>query len=296
MEATTSIYEYIKAHTQDGRLPEDFSIPWLQGFWAPGARDGVSLYHMTPLQPDPDRQQKIMQVLMMMSEDENLVHVSAIFAILEELDERYGIVKLFDETILLIAQNRGALNVMNILGFGDWLLCNGTSLLATKMGLTILSAYTVPFVEEVMMECGVYDEFTYYAARVLPRDCWEQGNDELFRLAQNVHGWGRIYAVEYLQPETQEIRDWLLYEGSNNDIDPQYSANVCLQKAGAVSRLDSSPSTKEFEAIGKLIQIALGQGPRPGITEEALLPKFLQKGTEYPIDPELIQLITSAGV
>lgn len=270
------IYEYIKSHTQNGRLPDGFQIPWIQSEWAPGAQDGVFLYHMAPLQPDPAREQKILQALTLMSADDNGDNIGAIFHIFEEIEEEVSIVRLFDEIIRIMLANQADLNLGNLIGFGDWLICNGVSLLSVKLGLTVLAPFNVSFIEEVMTEFGVYDEFTYYAARVLSMKTWKNGNEELFHLAKNVRGWGRIHAVQYLRPETQEIRDWLLYEGADNDILPQYSADTCLQKAGAESRLDDANLTsEEYNAIGKLIQAALDPGPCPGITDEdRILPKF----------------------
>ena len=310
-EPECSIYEYIKTHTEDGRVPEGFCIPWIQGMWAPGAQDGVCLYHMVPLEPDPAREQQILHALELMSSEESLDYVRVVFDIFEEIEEKIPIVRLYDEIIQVMIAHKADLNLENLLNYGDWLISYGVSLLSVKLGLTLISPFNVPFVEEVMTEFGVYDEFTYYAARVLSLptwdNCnvwvgkldvdngvptWQSGNDKLFNLAKNVRGWGRIHAVEYLRPETQEIRDWLLYEGADNDIIPQYSADVCLQKSGAESRLDSALSAKEFEAIGELIQIALESGPRPGITDgERILPKFLAKGEEFPIDPRLKQMI-----
>lgn len=205
--------------------------------------------------------------------------------------------RLFDEIIRVMVTNQANLNLENIVGYGDWLICNGISLMSVKLGLTVLAPFQVPFVEEVMTEFGVYDEFTYYAARVLSRPHWPNGNEELFRLAKNVRGWGRVHAVESLRPETPEIRDWLLYEGADNSILPQYSADICLQKAGAESRLDADLTAGKFAAIGKLIQAALEPGPCPGVTDaERILPKFLAKGEKYPIDPALRKRIEKAKI
>lgn len=285
------IYEYIKKHTKDGRLPEGFRIPWIQSMWAPGAQDGVSLYHMAPLQPDPAREQKILEALKLMSAEENAQYTETIFAIFEELEQQAPIVKLYDEIVLTIIRHQAELHPIRLLNYGDWLICQGASLMAVKLGLTVLSPFNVPFVEEVMMEFGVYDEFTFYAARVLSQGHWQNGNAELFRLAKNVRGWGRIHAVEFLEPETQEIRDWLLFEGADNDVIPQYSADLCLRKAGAESRLDGNLSAEEHEAIGKLIRAALEPGPCPGVTDVDILPKFLVRGKEFPVDLELRQMI-----
>lgn len=294
---TCPIYELIKANTRDGRLPDDFSIPWLQDMWAPGAQDGVLLNHMAPLSPDGEREQKILEALKLMASEDNGKHTDEIFTVFEALDQEFGIVRLYEEICRAIALHQQELNLGNLLEYGDWLLCSGTSLLAVKLGLTVLSGFSAPFVEEVMVEMGVYDEFTYYAARTLSRKSWRNGNEELFSLAKVLQGWGRIHAVEWLRPETQEIRDWLLYEGASNTVLPQYSADICLQKAEAEQRLDSALSAKEYEAIGKLIRESLEQGgPCRGVTDgERLLPKYVARAKDFRPDPEALRLIPDAA-
>ena len=296
--AVYPIYEYIKENTKDGHLPEGFEIPWLKDQWAPGAHDGVMLNHMLPIElnQDPERDRKILEALRLMASENNGEHVDEVFAIFEALDQKDSIVRLYDPIIRIIAQHQKELDLRTLLQFGDFLICKGTSLLAVKLGLTVITPFSVPFVEEVMMEFGVYDEFTYYAARTLTRGCWPNGNEELFTLAKNVKGWGRIHAVEWILPATPEIRDWLLYEGADNTVIPQYSANICLQKAEAEKRLDGSPSAKEYQAIGKLIRESLEEGPCRGVTNgDRLLPKYIAKAKNLPADPEAIELILEAA-
>ena len=196
----------------------------------------------------------------------------------------------------LMKEHQKEMDLRVLLQFGDFLICSGTSLLAVKLGLSVISPFSAPFVEEVMMEFGIYDEFTYYAARTLSRGIWPNGNEELFSLAKKVHGWGRIHAVEWLEPKTQEIRDWLLYEGADNRVIPQYSANICLQKAEALKRLDGCLTAKEYEAIGKLILESLTEGPCRGVADgELLLPKFIGKAKEFRADPEVFEQISDAA-
>lgn len=288
------IYECIKNNTKDGRLPEGFEIPWLKDMWAPGAHDGVALNHMIPIElsPDPERDQKILEALKFMASPNNGEHVEEVFAIIEELDEKDSIVRLYDPIVRIIASHQKEMDLHTLLQFGDFLICKGTSLLAVKLGLSVIAPFKAPFVEDVAMEFGVYDEFTYYAARILTKDCWPSGNAKLFELAKNVKGWGRIHAVEWLKPETPEIRDWILFEGANNTIIPQYSANICLQKAEAEKRLESSLTADEYAAIGKLIRESLVQGPCRGVTDgEQLLSKYILKAQEFPTDQELIRVI-----
>ena len=298
-ETRKNIYEYIKANTKDGRLPDGFVIPWLKDMWVPGAQDGVALNHMVPIQmtPDPEREQKILKALKLMSSDNNAAHLNEIFAVFEELDKKDSIVRLFDPIIETIISHLSELNLTTLLKFGDFLICQGTSLLAVKLGLTVLAPSNIPFVEEVAMEFGVYDEFTYYAARILSNHIWQNGNAELFDLAKNVSGWGRIHAVRWLAPATQEIRDWLLFEGADNTIIPQYSANICLQKGEAEKRLEGTLTAKEFYAIGNLIRESLmPAGPCRGVTDgDRLLPKFIAKAAVFPPDTEVLRMILDSA-
>ncbi|MBR4502183.1 MAG: hypothetical protein IKP22_09870 [Clostridia bacterium] len=293
------IYEYIKSNTKDGRLPEGFDIPWLEDVWAPGAQDGVALQHMVPIGStrDPERDEKILKGLKLMASENNAAHVDEVFAVFGELDKKDSIVRLFDPIVRTIASRREELDLMALLDFGDFLICNGTSLLAVKLGLNVLAPFSVPFVEEVAMEFGVYDEFTYYAARILGNRQWPNGNAELFDLAKNVRGWGRIHAVEWLVPATQEIRDWLLFEGADNTVIPQYSADICLQKAEAEKRLEGQLTEKEYYAIENLIRESLTPGgPCPGVTDgDRLLPKFIEKAAVFPPDTGVIRMILDSA-
>jgi hypothetical protein len=118
----------------------------------------------------------------------------------------------------------------------------------------------------------------------------------LFRLAKCVHGWGRIFAVAFLKPETQEIRDWFLYEGADNTIIPQYSADDCLQKSGAAQRLAMIVSEQEYEAIGKLIKEALSDGPCPGLTDaKPVLMGYLLQSAYHRSDKQLAQMIIDSS-
>ena len=209
-----------------------------------------------------------------------------------------GLVDISIPNSRTIGMHATQLNLRALADYADYLITYGTSSLAVKLGLIILAGFNFQFIEEVMLTFGAYDEFTYFAARTLSQPNWRNGNKQLFDLAKNVYGWGRIHAVEYLKPDSQEIRDWLLYEGSENDIISQYSADVCLQKAGVQERLSSiaSLSKREFDAIGKLIGYTLEDGPCPGITDaDQILPMYLKAAADYPIDRTLIQKILDKG-
>ena len=131
--------------------------------------DGVHLFHMAPLEPDPERIDKIFRGLYLMStaEDTEEDTLSEIFGIFEELDSKYSLIRIFDEISSTIVARRNELDLENLLNFGDYLISYGISIFSVKLGMNVLSVFQVPFVKEICMEFGPYDEFTYYAARIL---------------------------------------------------------------------------------------------------------------------------------
>ena len=295
---TEPIWELVKRSQTDGRLPKDFRIPWIDGMFAPGARDGISLYHMVTPPRDPARNGLILKLLRLISEAEDQKNMPEIFRILETLNKQVSWVYLYDEIMSVISANQADLSLGDLLRFSDFLVCKGVDLMTVKAGMCLVGGFVVPFVEDIAMELGPYDEFTYYAARILAGR--KDANPKLFRLAQSVSGWGRIFAVRYLRPDTQEIRDWLLYEGAENTVIPQYSADVCLVKSGASQRLDLPVSRAEYLAIGKLIGYALsdapGTRPCPGLTDPAgLIPKYLKAARMHRPDSSVLWAIRDAA-
>ena len=288
IKPTAPIYTLIKNNLRDDGLPEKFNIPWIHDGWAAGAKDGVAFYHMHPLQ-DEDQEEKILEALILISDKNNRELSDNIFLIFEELESKKSFIFLIDDIQRTVSCNVDKLNFENIVDFGKWIACNGVSLLAIKLGLCLLAGFDSRGIREIFLVLGEYDEFTYYAARALSQIRRIEGNADLFYIARNVHGWGRIFAANYLRPETEEIRDWFLYEGAENNIISQYSSDVCIQKADVDRRLDSSLTAEEFHAIGILIDYCLQVGPCPGITDaENILKKYLSVARHFPINKTII--------
>ena len=294
---TMSIYKDIQQHLQDGELPRDFMIEGAEirpttFRFVPGALDGIVLYHMTPYIADEETKEQILQALRLICEEDNARNVPQIMEIFEKLEHRASVVKLYDTIIEVMLINMDSLDPKKLLQFGDYLVSYGISFLAVKLGLSLLAIFTekIAFVKEVHLTLGAYEEFTWFAARYLSSAACKGGNEDLFRLAQHVYGWGRIHAVAYLEADTKEISDWLLYEGAENTILPQYSADLCLLKAGAAHRLREGVTEEEFNAIGKLMQYALEGGPCPGLSyANELVPAYLEAAKRFPPERELLQ-------
>lgn len=132
------------------------------------------------------------------------------------------------------------------------------------------------------------DEFTYVimcgwiAKGATTSEKKETGNQKIFDIAKKVTGWGRIFAICLLKPETEEIRNWILREGYRNDIMYQYTAKLCYEKADIFNRI-SSMDQADFMCAFEIVESLINEGPVPGISVYSdkdrviILTKFLEK-------------------
>jgi len=157
-----------------------------------------------------------------------------------------------------------------------------------KMGLCVLEVFQEPDdrMKNLIRTFGQCDEFTIFCAWCART--WTNGNEEVFSLAKNADGWGRIHAVEMLEPETDEIREWLLLEGANNAVLPEYSALTCYVKADLPHRLAGDMTREEFRAATEIVHAMMSDVPVAGITSlddpKAELMRYLDQARRQILD------------
>ena len=264
-----SIYELIASAVVDGRLPRGFELPSLTNAenelrWADGALDGVGMFHMNrPELSDDDR--ALMEKAVRAAGDGDFDGADRLFA---ELGERVQALFVIDDLQHFIVDNQKALNPNKIFGCARHLITESANRESVKFGLSMLELFGMDRREDIkekVRTLGLSDEFTLFAIFVMLK--WQNANDEIFRLAKKVRGWGRIHAVERLEPETEEIRHWLLTEGCDNDVMPAYSALTCWQKSGAEDVLRRGPSQEEFKGLLMIFDGLVDEGPVAGISQ-----------------------------
>lgn len=62
-------------------------------------------------------------------------------------------------------------------------------------------------------------------------------NDLVFSIAKSVDGWGRVHAIEHLEPTDDEIKRWLLEHGCDGGVLDMYVALNCAVKGDLISAL-----------------------------------------------------------
>ena len=263
-----ALFEYIASAAVNGELPEDFSLPGLTDDenelkWADGALDGVTMYHMTIPEITKDDRTLISDAVRAADmRDYDLAD-----SLFKMLGRHLQAIVVIDDLQSYIIDNQSKLNAKNLFEYAMHLLFESDNRECVKFGLSLLELFKTDDKNDLkksIRTIGLSDEFALFAIFVMLK--WKDGNREIWELAKKIHGWGRIHAIERIEPDSEEIRHWILMEGVHNDVMPAYSALTCWNKSGAEEILRGDPTKEEFSAIGDIITGLLDEGPVAGIS------------------------------
>lgn len=252
-----SFYDLIKGNVVNGELPSGFSLPQDADpkslKFAEGAMDGIGLYHTGRSELDNEQNKIMEKVIAYAADGSEETAMNALYMFLEN----NSALSVIDDVQRYIMDNRDKLDPRNIHKFAVACVfapAKFETRETVKFGLSLLELFPEPGeeVKDIIRTLGLSDEFTLFALFNMRQ--WENGNDEIFSLARKVHGWGRVHAVEMLEPATDEIKKWLLREGVNNSVMAEYSALTVYNKAGVRELVDKELSDEDFRAVCDIIE------------------------------------------
>ncbi len=290
-----SIYELISENIADGVLKPGFSLPEESDSapvkFAPGAFDGICIYHMGLDELDDEGRAALGEALASASTGKHEQTDALFFA----WTKKHRAIGMVDEVQNYFREHKEELKLGYTYQSAKYMILHSAHIECVKIGMELLELFRAPFadVEEAVRVLALCDEFTIFAVWNIRK--WEDGNLEIFDLAKKVHGWGRIHAIEFLKADTDEIRRWLLMEGCENDVMPAYSALTVWEKCGAEEILRGKPSREEYKAILRIIEALLDEGPCPGISQvqdaESVLLRVLELAPDYYLTAEDLSVI-----
>lgn len=223
-----SLYEFIEENLINGELPRDFTLPLEVTKhsipFVDGAKDGIEIYHTYSHGMAEGSISILEEMLHAVSEDD---YASGIKKLKEFAEKNLPVAAINDFQRYIVKQDW--LDNSKFLEFA--LICilkPDVEIVKYGLQMTELLKYPSEGLKVVVRTLGLCNEFTIFAIFNMLR--WDNSNDEIFALAKKVYGWGRIHAVKYLKAENDEIKKWLLEEGVNNDIHPDYTEMEGYQK------------------------------------------------------------------
>ena len=148
-----------------------------------------------------------------------------------------------------------------------WLLNHAAHREVVKFSIIVLGCTDCEKYKELLFKVGLHEEFTSYVLFAL-KNGTKEANDQVWKLAQSVCGWGKIAAVEQLEATTSEIKQWLLTKGYENNIMNEYAAYECAVKGELDVALEEETISKElYDHTNFIIQALLNEIMPKGIDD-----------------------------
>ncbi|MCE1247317.1 MAG: hypothetical protein LWY06_11790 [Firmicutes bacterium] len=141
---------------------------------------------------------------------------------------------------------------------------------AVKFAIGVTGLYGQKQDIEIYKILARHDEFSLYCAVAVLGETSETASVWL-EMAKNVTGWGRIHIINRLcEVDRKDIRDFLVEEGYNNDILPEYSAckiaeSVRLAEMLKSSSLDDAKFHGAGSILASIVNASITPGPFDGI-------------------------------
>ncbi|MCC8026930.1 MAG: hypothetical protein LIP16_16735 [Clostridium sp.] len=263
------LYRAIKAALlEDGSLPENFSLPKKKEegklTFADGAWDGIGMYHMGGGVQDVEPLYNVVRRISAGDFDKADRDLEDYF---KEGANR-TMLRLIDPLQEWVVEKREEIAAGALFKYAKKTMVGSANAECIKFAMSLLELLDIdgnPEMKEIVRTLAASDEFALYGGFLMRK--WTLGNEEIFKMAKKVQGWGRIHAVEQLQPESREIREWLFYHGCSNNITSAYSARTCAEKTDFLGILKGEAfSGRDFSAAGRLMDGLLDEGPVLGIS------------------------------
>lgn len=138
-----------------------------------------------------------------------------------------------------------------------WLLEHAAHREVVKFAVTVLGCTDCEKYKELLFTIGMHEEFTSYVVFALKNGA-SRANDQIWQLARQVHGWGKIAAVEQLEATSPKIKQWLLIKGCENTIMDEYLAYTCADKGDLEVALEEDEISRElYDGANRIIQALL---------------------------------------
>lgn len=252
-----SVYDIIKsAVDENGLLPHDFSLPNYDSEtkirFAPGAMDGIMMFHGSLTgNSGGDGYNQLCKIIELASEGDYK-------AASEEADKfavKGHVLADIDGLQEYIIAQKDRLNAKNLYNCAALLTVEAVRTEAVKIGMAVMELFNT------------------------------NANEEFFEAVKKVKGWGRVFLVNsFLEADDEEKELWLLKNGVDNEVLPNYSAIDCYTKTHLYERLQKPMLPDEYRGAANIMNAMLDDEPEPGISSledgADVLKSFLERSVK----------------
>ena len=174
----------------------------------------------------------------------------------------------------------------NIFNFFKKMLTKSRNIFVIKISIIILNSLNLEYnieLLEIIKILALCSEFTLLGVLFIKTLKNIDINKEIYELAKKVYTWGKMACIFYLEANSNEIKDWILNESTEENILYNFAAITYSDKADIRKRLKKKISFKknEFSKISFLIYSLLFLDEEKGIIfldyKEELLINYLER-------------------
>ena len=229
--------------------------------FAPGLRD--ALFGEDDSNDAKLRIKKLTKLLKTIAKHDTCTAKSEFYAEITSTDAVVGIIDT------LFAKLQGLPVLPYLFPFAKDLALKSQHRNAVKFGIALLGRCQDRSILDELKIFGLHDEFTVFAMIAIMQLSDGYVHD-LWELAKKVDGWGRIQIVTRLADEelTEEMRDWLVYDGYKNCIMHGYLAHPCAVQGRLHLRLAAGTIDYGlFQSTGEIIEALIEGGPAEDMSD-----------------------------
>lgn len=255
---------------EDGTLSDDYELPSHGNTmgdlkFAPGALDGMMMYHMNLDESEfINERKKLLRAIDVASDGDIDGAESIVYEFVKDGGRALPHVDVLQG---YIRKDLDQLDLENVIVLAYCLVMQGTEPEAVKVGLEIMEPFnvtSVPEIADAVRTLALSDEFALYSCWIMSH--WEGGNDQILEVAKRDVGWGRIHAVEMIEPTNEDVELWLLAHGAENEVTPNYSALTCYRKTHFERRLTGELSLDCYRGAAVIVGGLMEEEPLEGMS------------------------------
>lgn len=265
-----SIYEHVRAHVNPNgpglinggdELPDEPRVNRNRNIrFAPGAMDGIMSHHCGG---DSSKEaNNVAKLVAAYCKAPTATRKLELYrALLGD-----GVLAAIDDVLEALGKTR--LNQRRLYELAQSLALESPDRGPVKFGIALLGCFGGDDHSEILWTLARHDEFAVFCAVAIANQSPDPER-ALWKLAQNVHGWGRVHIVERLHNATSpEVQAWLLREGFHNSVMDEYLAYTCAVAGGLKDELlRDSVDTELLDGATGIIAALINGGPAESMDE-----------------------------
>ena len=233
--------------------------------WVAGGLDGAISHHIMLGDASPGKPQALLELFQTYCSGPTSHNKKAIYDYLVENPA----IDFVDQFMDALPKDK-SLNYDRLYECAKSFAIEATDREPVKIGIAILGRFRPTADRELLLTIGRHEEFTQYSAVALGNSS-DNPEPDMWTLAKNVQGWGRICTVERLaKTHDPAIKRWLLREGYRNSVMYEYLAYTCAVAGDLKTELEHDEIDNGLlDAAGDVIGALISGGPAESMDDYA---------------------------